>query len=64
MYNADAQKKYMKNNNKRIPLNYKTSDYNIIEQIAIDNNIPVSTLCKCYIKYCIDNNIDIQSYIK
>lgn len=60
----DAQKKYKKNNIKRITMDYKISDFENIESIAIDNNIKTTTLIKIYVQYCIDNNIDISTYLK
>lgn len=64
MYNA--QKKYIKENVKKITLNYQNNDYITIKNIAEDNNIKMSSMCKAMINYCIENNIsidDLKKYI-
>lgn len=60
----DSQKKYIKDNIKKVTLNYKSDDYKKLESISNDNNIKVSTMCKAMIDYCIINNIDITAYLK
>ena len=62
MYNA--QKRYIKENIKKITLNYKNDDYTKINSIAIDNNIKISSMCRAMINYCIKNNISIEDLKK
>lgn len=51
---------------KNIAVQIKTESeqYKYITDIVDNYNVSYSNVIKCLINYCIDNNIDIKSYIK
>lgn len=60
---TEAQKKYEKENIKRITLTYRKNDAEAVKKYADDYNTTTSNYIKSCIKYITDNNIDISKYI-
>ena len=58
-----ASNKYNKENYKKIQANIKPSDYQMIDDYCAENDISKAALIVNSIKYIIDNNIDIKSFI-
>ena len=58
-----ATAKYNKANYKQLKANIKPSDYQMINDYCAENDISKAALIVNSIKYVIDNNIDIKSFI-
>lgn len=55
-----SNKKYDKLHMKTLQLSMKKEDAEKIKQYADNNNISTSLFCRRCIKYCIDNNVNIN----
>jgi len=57
------QKEYDKKNMKSTGIKHTLKERALFDEFAEKNNLPLSNCIRRCVLYCIENNIDIESYI-